>query len=122
MKYLITENKIYEAMELYLKMYYPTLTEPLHKKIKTGRGNSGYGSGLDDYTYVNIEYVDMNDEPWFTKYDDRYIYEEATWEVNGNLESMYNIFGEENFEMFVEQYFGFNIVKKGNKKYNWLFT
>jgi hypothetical protein len=122
MKYLITENKIYEAMELYLKMYYPTLTEPLHKKIKTGKGNSGYGSGLDDYTYVNIEYVDVDDEPWFGKYDDRHIYSDTKWEVNGKLESMYNIFGEENFEMFVKQYFGFNITDKGNKIHNWILS
>ena len=122
MKYLITENKVYEAMELYLTRFYPTLTEPLYKKIKTGKGNSGYGSSLHDYTYINTEYVDMDDEIWFTKYDDKNIYEESKWEVNGKLETMYNMFGEENFEMFVEQYFGFNITNKGNKKYNWLFT
>lgn len=122
MKYIITENKIYEAMEMYLKMYYPMLTEPLHQKRITGKGNSGYGSGLDDYTYINVEYVDMDDEAWFGKYDDRYIYSDSKWEVNGKLETMYNMFGEENFEMFVKQYFNFNITDKGNKKYNWYFS
>jgi hypothetical protein len=122
MKYIITENKVYEAMVLYLTRFYPTLTEPLHKKIKKGKGNSGYGSGLDDYTYLNTEYVDMDDEPWFTTYDDRYIYSNTKWEVNENLESMYNIFGEENFEMFIKQYFGFNITDKGNKIHNWMLS
>jgi hypothetical protein len=122
MKYIITENKVYEAMVLYLTRFYPTLTKPLHKKIKKGKGNSGYGSSLHDYTYINTEYVDMDDETWFTNYDDRHIYSETKWEVNENLESMYEMFGEQYFEMFVEQYFGFNITKKENKKYNWLFT
>jgi len=122
MKYLITENKVYEAMELYLTRFYPTLTEPLYKKIKTGKGNSGYGSGLHDYTYINTDYFDINDESWFYEHDDRYIFSDIKWEVNGKLETMYIMFGEQNFEMFVEQYFGFNITNKGNKKYNWLFT
>ena len=109
-------------MGLYLKMNYPTLTEPLYKKRKTGKGNSGYGSGLDDYTYINTEYIDMDDELWFSEYDNRHIGSETKWEVNEKLESMYNMFGEENFEMFVKQYFGFDISYKGNKKYNWYFS
>jgi len=122
MKYLITENKIYEAMELYIKMNYPTLLEPLHRKRITGRGNSGYGSGLDDYTYINTEYIDINDEPWFGEYDDRHRQSDTKWELNEKFESMYNIFGEQNFEMFIKQYFGFDIADKGNKEYNWILS
>ena len=122
MQVIIPEDRLYDVMLKYVKLFYPTLTEPLHKKIKTGKGNSGYGSGLDDYTYFNTEYVDMDDKPWFIEYDDRHINSDTKWVVNDELEGLYNMFGEESFEMFFKKFLKIDLHNKGNKKNNWMLS
>jgi hypothetical protein len=123
MKYIITENRIIEVMSDFLKKNYPTLAikDPFRPVRHSSHGNSGYGSGLDDYIKITTYYLDEDETPWFKHFDDRDIYEDSKWEVNEELETMYYMFGEENFQLFIKEYFGFDLSKKGNKKYDWLF-
>ena len=123
MKYIITENRVYDVMFEYLKRYYPTLAvkDPLRILRKSKNANSGYGSGLDDYVKITTYYLDEDETPWFKHFDDRDIYESSKWEVNEELETMYNMFGLGNFEKFIKQYFNLDITEKGNKEYDWVF-
>lgn len=97
----------------------------IERKLKmvrhSGKGNSGYGSSMDDYTYYNDDYVTEDGTILFKSYDDRYVFSDVRWDVNEKFESMYNFFGEESFEDFIEWYFGFNIKDKRDRKYNWVF-
>ena len=123
MKYIITENRVYDVMFEYLKRYYPTLAvkDPLRILRKSKNANSGYGSGLDDYVKITTYYLDEDNIYWFKHFDDRDIYESSKWEVNEELETMYNMFGLGNFEKFIKQYFNLDITEKGNKEYDWVF-
>ena len=124
MKYTIEHNRLMEVMEDFFKRNFPYIELPLIKKKSTGKGNSGYGSGLDDYTWMNIYYYSPDDleNPLFIEWDDRHLYSDEKWSVDEKLEVMYNFFGEENFENFIKKYFGFDIKKySNNKKTNWIF-
>jgi hypothetical protein len=123
MKYIITENKINDVMFIYLKKHYPTLAveEPLRTKNHFSQGNSGYGSSMHDFTKITTHFLDEDDMIWFKHFDDRDSSEDSKWEVNEYFEEMYNMFGEENFQSFIKEYFGFDLTKKGNKKYDWTF-
>ena len=123
MRYVITENKLTDVMFTYLKKHYPTLAvkDPFKIVRHASHGNSGYGSSMHDYIKITTYYLDEDETPWFKHFDDRDIYEDSKWEVNENFEDMFNVFGEENFQQFIEEYFGFDLTKKGIKKYDWVF-
>ena len=112
-------------MEMFFKKNYPEITLPLIKKKLSGKGNRGYGSGLDDYIWINIFYYSNDDvkheNQLFVDWDDNYYYNDEKWSVHEKLELMYNLFGEKPFEDFVKWYFKFDITEKGNKKNNWMF-
>jgi len=124
MNYTIEHNRLMEVMEDFFKKNFPDIELSLIKKKSTGKGNSGYGSGLDDYTWMNIYYYSPDDleNPLFIEWDDRHLFSDEKWSVDEKLEVMYDFFGEENFENFVKWYFGFDIKKySNNKKTNWIF-
>lgn len=125
MKYEIKHNRLRELMEEFFKKNFPDIELPLVRRISSGKGNSGYGSSMDDYTYVNYHYYSQDDtnydDPIFVEWDDRHLYSDEKWSVDPRFEMMYDFFGEENFEDFVKHYFGFDITQRGNKKTNWLF-
>jgi len=124
MNYTIEHNRLMEIMEDFFKKNFPDIELSLIKKKSTGKGNSGYGSGLDDYTWMNIYYYSPDDleNPLFIEWDDRHLFSDEKWSVDEKLEVMYDFFGEENFEEFVKWYFGFDIKKySNNKKTNWIF-
>ena len=113
-----------EFMEDFFKKNFPEIELPLVIKKFKGKGNRSYGSGLDDYTWINIYYYspDDLDNPLFIQWDDRHLYSNEKWSVDEKLEFMYDFFGENNFEEFVKWYFGLDIAKySNNKKTNWIF-
>lgn len=114
---------VFETMD---KMFNQELSDvelPLIKKRRMGRGNRGYGSSLDDYTYINYFYYSDHDheDPIFIEWDDNHLGSDEKWTVNDRLEIIYNFFGESKFEDFIKWKFGLDITNKGNKKYNWTF-
>ena len=123
MKFIITENRIYDVMVLYLERNYPSLAieKPLKQKLRSVLANSGYGSQMDDYYKITISYIDEDEVTWFKEYDNRDSNENSKWEVNEDLENMFEIFGLENFQNFVKQYFKLDITEKGNKQWDWVF-
>ena len=100
---------------------YPELGTPLIKKNIPKISNRGYGSSLDDYYLITTSYKDEDGETWFKGFDDRDIYQDSKWEVNEKMELLFDIFGDELFSDFVKEYFNIDLLKKGNKKYDWLF-
>jgi len=124
MRYLISENKLMETMDRFFEKNFPEIELPLIKKKSVGRGNRGYGSSLDDYTYINYYYYSdyaPSEDPLFIKWDDNHIYSYEKWSVNEKFELIYNFFGEPAFEDFIKWKFALDITKKGNKEYNWSF-
>lgn len=123
MKYIITENKLMETMDKFFEKKYPEIELPLIKKKSMGRGNRGYGSGLDDYTYMTIYYYSDHDheDPLFIEWDDNHTFSNEKWSVHEQFELIYDFFGEPAFEEFIKWKFGFDIRKRGNKLHNWTF-
>jgi hypothetical protein len=124
MNYEITHNRLMDVMKKYMEKNMPEIELPLVKRKSTGKGNRGYGSGLDDYFYTNLYYYSQNDvgfeKPIFIEWSDNHLYSDEKWSVYEGFEPMYNIFGEENFEKFIKWCFGFDITKYGNKRSNWV--
>jgi len=120
MKHTIQQERLMKVMKKYFYDLYPDFELPFTIERTSGKGNSGYGSGLDDYTYYNISYLSEDGEPWFIKYDDRYNHTMTKWSVTDKIQPIYDFFGDEAVEMFVEWFFGLNIRNKGTKEYNWL--
>jgi len=122
MEVIIPEDRLYNVMLKYVKQFYPILMEPLIKKTINSIGNSGYGSGLDDYYKITTLYKDDEGFTWFIEYDDRDINVDTKWVVNLDLEGLYNMFGEEAFEMFFKKFLKIDLHNKGNKKNNWMLS
>lgn len=109
MKYIVENMTLMKIMEEFFHKNFPEIKLPM-----TVTQNE---SGLVT-RYFNNE---NDDETLFAEYDDKLDHINNKWFVNSNFETIYNFFGEENFENFVKYYFGLDITEKGNKKYNWLF-
>jgi len=122
MKYIVENEVLMKIMEEFFRKHFPDIELPLHVHRTTGKGNRGYGSAMDDYTFINTYYFAQKDDEdtLFVNYDDRY-WQDNKWYVTGKFEIIYDFFGEKSFEDFVKWYFGLDITEKGNKKYNWLF-
>lgn len=125
MNYTIEHKRLMELMEEFFKKNFPDIELPLVRKISSGKGNSGYGSAMHDYTYMNYHYYSQDDTNYddsiFVEWDDRHLFSDEKWSVDPRFEMMYDFFGEQNFEEFVKYYFEFDITKRGNKKHNWMF-
>jgi hypothetical protein len=123
MKFLITESKLMETMDKFFEENFSEIELPLVIRRSVGHGNRGYGSGLDDYTYINVYYYGQEnlEDPLFVQWDDNHFYSDEKWTVDEKLELMYDFFGEESFETFVKWKFGLDITKRGNKITNWTF-
>lgn len=123
MDYSIKHERLMNVMDNFFNETLPDIELPLVKKNKKGEGNRGYGSGLDDYIYINTYYYGQEnlEEPLFINFDNNHSYSDTKWEINEKFEPIYNFFGEENFEEFIKWKFGFDITQKGTKEYNWVF-
>lgn len=121
MKYEATKERILRTMKNLMLEKFPELASPLEKRTIPFLSNSGYGSGLDDYYRITTLYKDEDNETWFKEFDDRDSYEESKWEVNENLELLFDTFGVELFQDFVKEYFGLDLTEQGNKKWDWVF-
>jgi hypothetical protein len=123
MKFIITESRLMETMDKFFEENFSDIELPLVKRRFVGHGNKGYGSGLDDYTYVNVYYYGQEDmvKPLFIKWDDNYFRSDEKWTVDEKLELIYNFFGEESFERFIKWKFGLDIKERGSKFNNWSF-
>ena len=113
-----------EIMDIFFNLNFPDIELPLVKKKVWGHGNRGYGSSLDDYTYVNNYYFGQEDldVALFIEYADIFERVNTRWVIDEKLEPMYEFFDEQSFELFIKWKFGFDIADKGNKKYNWSFV
>lgn len=113
-----------ETMDRFFEKKFPEIELPLIKKRSMGRGNRGYGSGLDDYTYINYYYYSdyaPSEDPLFIEWDNNHFASDKKWTVHEKFELIYNFFGEPAFEDFIKWKFALDITKRGNKLYNWAF-
>jgi len=120
----ITEEenlRLFKIMKNLMLEKFPELEFPLVKKNIPSISNRGYGSSLDDYYLITTSYKDEDGETWFKEFDDRDLYQDSKWEVNDKLELLLDTFDEEFFMDFVKHYFNIDLIKKGNKKYDWVF-
>lgn len=109
-------------MKKQFEFLYPEFIPPLEIERKIGRGNRGYGSGMDDYTFITKFYKTEEGEEVFREYDGNYPHSNSRWNVNDRMSEFYEWFGEENFENFIEWYYGIDIKNKFNREHNWLFV
>lgn len=114
MKYEATKERIFRTMKNLMLEKFPELASPLEERIIPI-------SFDNEYYRITALYKDEDGETWFKKFDDRDNYQDSKWEVNDELEILFDTFGVELFQDFVKEYFGLDITKKGNKKYDWLF-
>jgi hypothetical protein len=123
MNYSINNDRLMEIMDKFFNKNYPDIELPLVKKKSVGHGNRGYGSRLDDYTYINLYYYGQEnlEDPLFVEWDDNHLYSDEKWDVDSRFELMYDMFNEESFENFIKWKFGLDITKRGDKITNWTF-
>jgi hypothetical protein len=123
MSYSIKHERLMNVMDKFFNETLPYIELPLVKKNKKGEGNRVYGSGLDDYIYINTYYYSQEnlEEPLFINFDDNYSYSDVKWEITDRLTQIFDFFGEENFQEFIKWKFGFDITRKGTKKWDYVF-
>jgi len=113
----ISEDKLIQVMLKYAEQYHPELTYEFDTKLKVaGRGNSGWGSQMHDYTYYVIEYWSSDGVKVLEEYDNRNIWSDTKWYVNENYEMMFELFGLEAFQNFFLRVHNIDLTKKGNKR------
>lgn len=124
MKYSVSKDRVMEVMDKFFNEEYPNIELPLVRERKTSKGNRGYGSGLDDYTYVTTYYHSANylNDSLFIEWDDAQDFSDTKWDVHEMFEKLYNFFGVIMFEDFIKWKFGLDITVKGNKEFNWGFV
>ncbi len=103
MKIIIKENGAVHLMKEYLKKNFPTLLEPLLMILGDGRNY----------------FCDKFDTVWITEFDDS-TRNSAKYEVDDRLETMYDLFGQELFELFFLEVHGIDLKNKGNKNLDWV--
>jgi len=125
MVYTIEQERLMKVMMRFFNQMLPDFVLPLKKKVSWSKGNSGYGSRLDDYMSATTYYIN-DDGTWFINYDDNKKYKsfsDTKWDVNERLEPLYDYFGEENFELFVKWLFKIDLKNKGVfDNDDWTFT
>jgi hypothetical protein len=122
MKVIISENKMLSVILKFVKDVCPEIAEPLHTKlVKTGEGNSGWGSSMHDFTYYRLYYYSTNGNPVLYEDDER---GDTRWVFNEELPGLMTIYdslGEEMFEKFFLGFHKLDIKDKRKFKYNWVF-
>lgn len=118
----ISEDKLIQVMMLYAEKYHPELTYKFNTKLKVaGRGNSGWGSQMHDYTYYVTEYWSSDGVKVLEEYDNRDRHSDTKWYVNEEFEPIYTLFGLEAFQNFFLKVHNIDLTKKGNKRDDWMF-
>ena len=122
MEFEIDDDKLLKVMIGYAKLNHPELLTKLDTEIKiAGRGNSGWGSQMHDYTYYVTEYWSQDGVKVLEESDDRDRWKDTKWYVKEELEDMYDLFGLESFQDFFLKIHGIDLTKKGEKKNDWIF-
>ena len=122
MQYSIPNDKLIDVMLKFLKdLNFFSDSPTLEKKVQWGEGNSGYGSEMQDYRFTTTYYYDSNGKLVFKEYSDRNPTSEVRWMVDEDFEPLFDFFGEEVFELFIERFYGLDIKNKGDKDMNWIF-
>jgi len=122
MVYTIEQERLMKVMMKLFNKKLPDFQFPLKEKTYWGKGNRGYGSGLDDYTYGTTYYMDEDKNNWFIEYDENHPGNAVHWEVNEKLEPLYSYFGEESVVLFVKWLFKIDLAKPTKKQFDWYFT
>jgi len=120
MKYLITESKMLSVMVSHVEKTIPILLKPLDSKLKhIGLGSNDYSR---EYDIFKTEYYTQDGELIIEEYSDNdYYHTRERWNVNPELEYLYELFGEETFEKFFLEFHKIDLSSKGNKTFNWFF-
>ena len=123
MKYTIEQERLMKVMMRFFNQMLPDFVLPLKKKVSWRKGNSRYGSGLDDYMSATTYYIN-DDGTWFINYDDKEykLFSNTKWDINERLEPLYDYFGEESFELFVKWLFKIDLKDKGVFDNDWTLT
>jgi hypothetical protein len=123
MKYTIEQERLMKVMMRFFNQMLPDFVLPLKKKVNWRKGNSGYGSSLDNYMLATTYYIN-DDGTWFINYDDKEykLFSNTKWDINERLEPLYDYFGEESFELFVKWLFKIDLKDKGVFDNDWTLT
>jgi hypothetical protein len=117
----ITESKDSKinTMLRYIKMYTPELLDnELTEEEVTTKINRYMPFSVSNMV---IKYIYSNkSQVLFVEYQDDEV-SASRWWVNTIFEEVHKVFGEENFEYFIKEYYGLNISDKGEFKESWLF-
>ena len=117
----IPDNKLLQTMLLYAEKSIPQIAKPLTQKLKKkGIRNSGWGSSMHDYTDYVLEYYAFDGNLVIEQNDRETIYD-TRWIVSESLETFYNFFGEDEFELFFLIVHGINLKDGGKFDNNWYF-
>jgi len=125
MKYTIEQERLMKVMMKLFNQMLPDSQFPLKQKVNWRKGNSGYGSGLDDYMSATTNYIDGDGRVWFIEYGDRekgYSASDSKWDVNERLMPLYEYFGEESFELFIKHLFKLDLKDMGEFSHDYTFT
>jgi hypothetical protein len=125
MKYTIEQERLMKVMIKFFNDMLPDFQLPLKQKIDWRKGNSGYGSGLDDYMSATTNYIDEDGRVWFIEYGNRekgYSASDSKWDVNERLMPLYEYFGEESFELFIKWLFKLDLKDMGEFSHDYTFT
>ena len=122
MVYTIEQERLMKVMLKLFNQILPDFELPLKKKTYFGKGNRGYGSSMDDYTYGTTYYMDEYGDNWLIEYSENHPAMNVHWEVNEKLEPLYDYFGEDNVVLFVKWLFKVDLTEPTKKEYDWLFS
>ena len=113
-------------MKEYVRDNFPTLLETFVKScVRYEYSTVGYyynPTTLNDKYHTETNYyVDKFNVVWITENDDK-DRKNAKYLMDGRLETMYNLFGKELFELFFFEVHGINLKNKGTKNWDWIFV
>ena len=123
MKYILTEEQVDKNFErLFNKLlptffsFYPSLEGGLRMKTSWGNARNDYG----EYRYSSEKYMDNEQVIWLES--DGVPSSDTAWWLNPELESFFNLVGEDIFVKFINKFFGVNILDKYGKENDWFFS
>ena len=107
---IIKESRAISLMREYVRDNFPTLLEPFRTITNL----------LPFFLCYRKEvFRDKSFIVWITKVNDDDVGSGTKYTVNNRLESMYDLFGEELFEMFFLEVHGIDLKNKGVKNWEW---
>lgn len=125
MNYSIQEDRLMDVMMNFFMERFPNFDFSTIRKWKSNKGSLGMGlrHSMHDFFEGVTYYIDSDKNVWFMEFnDDTDVFSDNKWDVSKKLKPLYDLFGEECFLKFVNNYFKINLANKGKKNQDWTFS